>query len=157
MSIGLVYALAGAAIAATFAGIGSAYGVRVAGQAAAGITAEKPDLFGKLLVLQALPGTQGIYGFLTAILILVQTGVLGGGAIALTAEQGLSFLFAGVPIGIVGLFSGMYQGLTAVSAIQMTGKDPEASAKGITMVALVETYAILALLVSILMIYGVPV
>lgn len=155
MTVGLVYALFGAAIAATLAGIGSAYGVRVAGQAAAGIIAEKPDLFGRLLVLQALPGTQGIYGFLTAILIMVQCGVLGGGAVQLTVDQGLSFLAAGCPIGIVGLFSGMYQGLTAVAAIQMTGKDPESSAKGITMTALVETYAILALLVSILMIYGV--
>ena len=155
MSVGLVYAIAGAAIAATFARIGSAYGVQVAGQSAAGVAAEKPELFGKLLVLQALPGTQGIYGFLTAVLIMVQIGVLGGGAVDLTIEQGFSYLLAGCPIGIVGLFSGIYQGRTAAAAIQMTGKDPEASAKGITMTALVETYAILALLVSILLIYGV--
>ncbi|MGI6109402.1 MAG: V-type ATP synthase subunit K [Eubacteriaceae bacterium] len=155
MSVGLVYALAGAAIAATFAGIGSAYGVQVAGQAAAGVTAEKPELFGKLLVLQALPGTQGIYGFLSAILILVQIGALGGNPVDLTVQQGIAYMCAGCPIGFVGLFSGMYQGNTAVAAIHMTGKDPEASAKGITMTALVETYAILALLVTILMIYGV--
>ena len=155
MSVGLVYAIAGAAIAATFAGIGSAYGVQVAGQSAAGVAAEKPELFGKLLVLQALPGTQGIYGFLTAVLIMVQIGVLGGGAVDLAIEQGFSYLLAGCPIGIVGQFSGIYQGRTAAAAIQMTGKDPEASAKGITMTALVETYAILALLVSILLIYGV--
>lgn len=155
MTLGSVYALIGAAIAATFAGIGSAYGVRAGGQAAAGATAEKPELFGKLLILQALPGTQGIYGFLTAILIMVQIGVLGGAPLPLTPDQGLSFLFAGLPIGIVGWWSGIYQGQTAVSAIHMTAKDPDASAKGITMTAMVETYAILALLVSILMIYGI--
>lgn len=155
MSIGIVFALAGAAIAATFGGIGSAYGVRVGGQAAAGVVAEKPELFGRLLVLQALPGTQGIYGFLSAILIMVQIGVLGGTPLDLTIAQGLSFLFAGCPIGFVGWWSGIYQGQTAVAAIHMTAKDPEASARGITMTALVETYAILALLVTILMIYGI--
>ncbi len=155
MTTGSVLAIAGAAIAATFAGFGSASGVRLGGQAAAGVTAEKPELFGKLLILQALPGTQGIYGFLTAILIMVQTGILGGTPIELTMQQGWAFFWAGVPIGLVGWWSGIYQGQTAVAAIQMTAKDPEASAKGITMTAMVETYAILALLVSILMIYGI--
>ena len=155
MTLGSVFALAGAAIAATFAGFGSASGVRLGGQAAAGVTAEKPELFGRLLILQALPGTQGIYGFLTAVLIMVQIGVLGGSPLPLTIDQGLSFLFAGCPIGFVGWWSGIYQGQTAVAAIHMTAKDPEVSVRGITMTALVETYAILALLVSILMIYGI--
>lgn len=155
MTLGSAIALAGAAIAATFAGFGSANGVRAGGQAAAGVTAEKPELFGRLLILQALPGTQGIYGFLTAVLIMVQIGVLGGNPLPLTLDQGLSFLFAGCPIGFVGWWSGIYQGQTAVAAIHMTAKDPDASARGITMTAMVETYAILALLVSILMIYGI--
>ena len=155
MTLGSVLALAGAAIAATFGGIGSASGVRLGGQAAAGVTAEKPELFGRLLILQALPGTQGIYGFLTAVLIMVQIGVLGGSPLDLTIDQGLCFLAAGCPIGFVGWWSGIYQGQTAVAAIHMTAKDPDASARGITMTALVETYAILALLISILMIYGI--
>ena len=152
---GIAIAIMGAAICAALAGCGSAIGVMSAGKAAAGVTAEKPDLFGKMLVLQALPGTQGIYGFLTAILIMVQIGVLGGNAVDLTVAQGWQFFFAALPMAICGLISGACQGKAAVAAIHMTGKQPDASGKGITMTALVETYAILALLTSILLIYGI--
>lgn len=157
MSIGLAIALFGAALCAGLAGAGSAAGVQYGGKAAAGVVAEKPELFGKLLVLQALPGTQGIYGFLVAVLILVKCGVLGGAAADLSIEQGLAFFAAGFPIGLVGLISGIYQGKTAAASILMTAKDPDASAKGITMTAMVETYAILALLVSILIWMGIQV
>lgn len=152
---GLSIAIIGATLCAALAGCGSAIGVMAAGKAAAGVTSEKPELFGKLLVLQALPGTQGIYGFLTAILIMVQIGVLGGNAVDLTAAQGWQFFGAAMPMAIAGLVSGIAQGKTAVGAIHMTGKQPDASGKGITMTALVETYAILALLTSILLIYGI--
>lgn len=129
----------------------------ITGQATAGVVAEKPELFGKLLVIEALPGTQGIYGFLVAVLIMVQIGVLGGAPAQLTVEQGLSFLGASMPIAVVGLLSAIYQGKTAVSAIHMTAKQPDASAKGITMAAMVETYAILALLISILLVFGIQI
>ncbi|MGI6150904.1 MAG: V-type ATP synthase subunit K [Christensenellales bacterium] len=157
MSTGTIIAIIGAAFAAILAGIGSAYGVRLTGQAAAGVVAEKPDLFGKLLVIEALPGTQGIYGFLVAIIVMVRIGVLGGGVVSLTMEQGWSFLGACMPIAIVGFLSAIYQAQTAVAAILMTSKEPGSSAKGITMAALVETYAILALLVSILLVFGIQV
>ncbi|MGI6193608.1 MAG: V-type ATP synthase subunit K [Christensenellales bacterium] len=157
MSTGTLVAIIGAALAAILAGIGSAYGVRLTGQAAAGVTAEKPDLFGKLLVIEALPGTQGIYGFLVAVIVMVRIGVLGGGVVNLSMEQGWAFFGACLPIAIVGLISAIYQAQTAVSAILMTAKEPGSSAKGITMAALVETYAILALLVSILLVFGVQV
>ncbi|MDD2575387.1 MAG: V-type ATP synthase subunit K [Acholeplasmataceae bacterium] len=150
MNFGLVMALFGVAIAAS-AGIGSALGVAIAGKAGTGVLSEKPELFGKVLVLQALPGTQGIYGFLVAVLILVKIGLLGGSAESLTATQGFAFLAVGIPIGVVGIFSGIYQGKIAASSIIMTSKDPSLSTRGMTMTALVETYAILALLVSILM------
>lgn len=154
---GNVIAYIGAALCAILAGCGSALGVMAAGKAAAGVASEKPDLFGKLLVLQALPGTQGIYGFLTAILVLIQFNGLGSDAAALTVTQGWQLFFAAVPMAIVGLTSGIAQGKAAVAAIHMTGKQPDASGKGITMTALVETYAILALLISILLIRGVAV
>ena len=155
MNTGIVLALVGAALSAILGGIGSAYGVQAAGVAAAGVCSEKPDLFGKVLVLQALPGTQGIYGFLIAVLILVQTGVISGSPADLTMAQGLSYLIAGLPIAFVGCGSGIYQGKTAAASILMTAKDPDSSAKGITMTALVETYAILALLASILILFGI--
>ena len=151
-SNGLTFAVLGAAIAAALAGIGSACGVQLAGKASAGVASDKPELFGKLLVLQILPGTQGLYGLIAAVFVMMQTGLLGGAAnTAMPVETGLAYLFASLPIGIVGLMSGIYQGKTAAAAIQMTGKQPTASAKGITMTALVETYAILALLLSILL------
>ena len=152
---GVAITFLGAALAAALACIGSAIGVQSAGKAAAGVVSEKPELFGKMLILQALPGTQGIYGFLIGVLILVFSGIMGGDASAITMEQGWMYLFAGLPIGIVGLLSGIAQGNTAVSAIHMTAKQPDASAKGITMTALVETYAILALLVSVLLLISI--
>ena len=150
-SNGTVITIFGAAVAAFLSGMGSAIGVRAGGVAAAGVTSEKPELFGKLLVLQALPGTQGIYGFLTAVLILVQSGLMSSGAVE-SVSQGWAYFFAGLPIGILGLVSAIYQGKVAVAAIHMTAKQPEATGKGITMTVLVETYAILALLVSLLLV-----
>ena len=147
--------IAGAALCAALAGCGSAIGVMAAGKAAAGVTSQKPELFGKLLVLQALPGTQGIYGFLTAILIMVRLGLLGGSPLDISDTVGWQFFFAALPMGLCGLISGIAQGKTAVAAIHLTGKQPDAAGKGITMTALVETYAILALLISILLVFGV--
>ena len=153
----MTLAIIGAALAAVLSGIGSAYGVLIGGRAAAGVVSEKPDLFGRLLVLQALPGTQGIYGFIVAIMVLVQVGILGGTPVALTEAQGWLFFAACMPIAIVGLLSAILQAKMSVAAIHMTAKQPDASGKGMTMTVLVETYAILALLVSILMVIGIPV
>ncbi|HHU21530.1 MAG TPA: V-type ATP synthase subunit K [Acholeplasma sp.] len=152
----MTLAIIGAAAAAVLSGLGSAYGVLLAGRAAAGVVSEKPDLFGRLLVLQALPGTQGIYGFIVAIMVLVRLGLLGGEAVAITEAQGWQFFVACLPIVIVGLLSAIFQSKMSVAAIHMTAKQPEASGKGMTMTVLVETYAILALLVSILMVLGIP-
>ncbi len=148
---GITWALLGVALAIGLGGAGSAIGVALAGKAATGVLGEKPELFGKVLVLQALPGTQGIYGFLVAILLLVQMGWLDGGLVTLPETTGQMYFAAALPIAFVGLISGIYQGKIAATSILMTGKRPEISTRGITMTALVETYAILALLVSILM------
>jgi V/A-type H+-transporting ATPase subunit K len=155
MNEGLVIALIGAASVALLAGLGSAQGVQMAGKAAAGVTSEKPELFGKLLILQALPGTQGIYGFLIAVLVLIQTGLLSGNPVALTVSQGWGFFAACLPGMIVLPISAFFQAKMASAAIMMVAKQPDASGKGITMTALVETYAILSLLSSILMVINV--
>jgi V/A-type H+-transporting ATPase subunit K len=152
-SLGQFYALLGAALASLLAGIGSAIGVSKAGDAAAGVTAEDPDSFGKLLVLQALPGTQGIYGLLIAFIVLLQTGFLGGNMRAMEVSEGLMYLAGCLPIAFVGLLSAVFQGKTAASAIVMTGRRPDQSGKGITMTVMVETYAVLALLASFLMVF----
>ena len=150
---GSVFALMGAAIAA-LAGIGSAMGVGIAGQAAAGVLAEDPKKFGKTLILQALPGTQGLYGLLMAFLIFIRIGLLGGGMMDLTVSQGLYILASGIPIGLVGIWSGIAQGKAAAAGIMLLGKRSDQMAKGIIYAAMVETYAIFALLISILMLFN---
>jgi len=150
---GLFWALLGAAVSALFAGIGSSIGVGVAGEAAAGVITEDPNKFGQALILQALPGTQGIYGLLIAFIIMLKVGVIGG-LVDLTLAQGLYLFAAGLPMGFVGLFSGMYQGRASAACMGIIAKRPDQAGKAMIFPAMVETYAILALLVSFLMING---
>ncbi len=156
-SLGITLAITGAVLAALFAGIGSARAVGLVGEAAAGVVSVDPSKFSKVLILQLLPGTQGLYGLLIAILLLSGVGVLGGEAADLTTAQGLMFLAASLPMAIVGYFSAMAQGRAAVAGVGITAKKPEHNGKGIIMAAMVETYAILALLVSILLIYNIAI
>ena len=145
-------ALLGAACAVIFAGIGSAKGVGLVGEAAAGLLAEDPSKFGKTLVLQALPGTQGIYGLITAFLVIFQMKILTGNPVVLTEVQGMYYFVACLPIAIAGYFSAIKQGRVAAAGISLVAKRPKESGKAITSAALVETYAIFAVLVSLLMI-----
>ncbi|MBR4510615.1 MAG: V-type ATP synthase subunit K [Ruminococcus sp.] len=157
MTNGMVFTIIGAALAALMAGIGSAKGVGLVGEAAAGVVSVDPSKFSKVLILQLLPGTQGLYGLLTAIILLSRVGIIGGSPAELTTSQGIAFLAASLPIAIVGLISAIFQGKTAAAGVGITAKKPEHNGKGIIMAAMVETYAILALLISILMIYNIAV
>ena len=148
--LGIVYALLGAALAVFLAGAGSAIGVCIAGQAASGVVSEDPSKFAKVLVIQLLPGTQGIYGLLVGFITLSKIGLLGGGVLDLTPQQGLLVLAACLPVGIVGLISGRAQGQTAAAAIGIVAKKPDQFGKAMLFPAMVETYAILSLLISIL-------
>jgi V/A-type H+-transporting ATPase subunit K len=150
--MGHVYAFLGAAIAVILSGYGSSIGVGKAGQLAAGVTAATPDRFSKLLVLQLLPGTQGIYGLLVGFLVLLNVGIFGGLKDVSTA-QGMAFLVGCLPVGIVGLLSAIYQGKVAMAAMQLIAKRQEELGHGITMAVMVETYAVLALLLSFLMVF----
>lgn len=149
------WALLGAALAVILAGCGSAYGVGVAGQAASGVVTEDPSKFAKVLIMQLLPGTQGIYGLLVAFITLSKVGLLGGGASEIDVATGLMILAACLPIGIVGLVSAIHQGRTSVAAIGIVAKKPDQFGKAMLFPAMVETYAILALLISILAITSI--
>lgn len=155
--LGIVYALLGAALAVLLAGAGSALGVGVAGQAASGVVSEDPSKFAKVLIMQLLPGTQGIYGLLVGFITLSKVGLLGGGIKEVSVVTGLLILAACLPIGIVGLISGKSQGKTAAAAIGIVAKKPEQFGKAMLFPAMVETYAILALLISILAVSAIPV
>ena len=154
-NLGIVFALIGAAAAAIFAGMGSAKGVGLVGQAGAGVVTEDPSKFGKVLILQILPGTQGLYGFLAAILVLLQVGIIGGSFEPISVASGLLYFGACLPIAVVGYFSGISQGKAAAAGVGIIAKKPDQSGKAITMAVMVETYAVLALLVSLLSIISV--
>ncbi|WP_297955851.1 V-type ATP synthase subunit K [uncultured Ruminococcus sp.] len=157
MTNGLVLALIGAALAALLAGIGSAKGVSLVGEAASGVVSVDPSKFSKVLLLELLPGTQGLYGLIAAMFILIKTNVLSGNAADISVQQGLAFLAASLPIAVVGLISGIMQGRTAAAGVSITAKKPDHNGKAIIMAAMVETYAILALLISVLMILNIAV
>lgn len=155
MSIGLALAIGGAALAALFGGIGSASGIAIAAEAAGGVLSEDLDKFGKLLVLLALPGTQGFYGFLGAFYIMLKVNLLGG-VLTVNPMTGLQLFFAALPVGLVGWISGYYQGRASAASIFLVAKHPEEMGKAIILPAMVETYAVLGLLITILLISGIP-
>ena len=107
--------------------------------------------------MQLLPGTQGIYGLLVGFLTLSKIGIIGGGALDISTSTGLLILAACLPIGIVGLISGKSQGKTAAASIGIVAKKPDQFGKAMLFPAMVETYAILALLISILAVSGIQV
>ena len=143
---GLVLGVLSVVIAVLFSGMGSAKGGGMAGEAAAGVVIEEPEKFGKSLVLQLLPGTQGLYGFVIGILILFK---LVGGNISLA--QGYVYIAAALPVGVVGYFSAIAQSKVAVSGINILAKNEPQQAKGIIYAVMVELYAILAFAISFLL------
>lgn len=150
---GLMLGLAGAAIAAALAGTGSAVGTGIAGQAAAGVVAEDPEKFGRLLLLQALPGTQGIYGIVGLFLAIGKVSALG--MADMTVGQGWEVLFACLPLAITGLTSGIAQGKVAGAGCGLVAKRPDEMGKGMIFAIVVETYAVLGLLGTILLLNSI--
>ncbi len=155
MSLGLTLAIFGGALAVFLAGIGSAIGVGLAGQAASGVMSEDPSKFGSMLLLSALPGTQGIYGFLSGFLVILKLGLIGGTAASPTVQQGLQIMFACFPVAFAGLISGIHQGKVCAAGIYMVAKQPKEMTKPMVLAALVETYAVLGLLATVLILNGI--
>jgi V/A-type H+-transporting ATPase subunit K len=148
---GFGWVVIGAIIVVTVSCLGSAKGILIASSQAAGILSEKPELFGKLLVLMALPGTQGFYGFICAIMISLRTGIILGN-INIPPAIGGAILLVAVGMGVVEYMTALIQARAATAAINLTGKQPEEGGRAILIPALVETYAVIALLISILLI-----
>jgi V/A-type H+-transporting ATPase subunit K len=146
---GMLVALAGAALAAALAGTGSAVGCGIAGEAGSGVVAEDPEKFGRLLLLQALPGTQGIYGIVGMFLAINK--IMAMGAASMTVGEGWRVFFACIPLAVTGLTSGISQGKVCAAACGLTAKRPEEMGKGMIFGVVVETYAVLGLLATILL------
>lgn len=150
---GFMLVLLGAALAAGLPGAGSAYGCGIAGQAAAGVVTEDPEKFGRLLVLQVLPGTQGIYGLVG--LFMTLTKLAGVDISTITVSQGWRIVFCCLPLMITGLTSAIFQGRVAVAGANLVAKRPEEMGKGMIFAIVVETYAVLGLLGTILLLGNV--
>lgn len=154
---GLFYAILGAALAVGLSGVGSARGVGLVGEAGSGLLSEEPKMFSKVLILQILPGTQGLYGFIIALLMFNKIGLIGGNPAELTSAQGLSLLAASIPMALTGYFSAIYQGRVAASGISLIAKQPTQTTRAMTLSALVETYAVLTFLVSLIAVSNVAI
>lgn len=142
---GLAIGILGAALAAALSGIGSAKGTGIAGEAAAGVVSEDPSKFGKAMILQVLPGTQGLYGF---VVFFIAMGKL---AVGMDVSAGMQVFSACLPIALGGLFSAMAQGKVAAASMNILAKKPDDFAKGMLFCTIVELYAIISMLASIIL------
>ena len=149
---GLAFGLLGAGLAACLAGAGSGIGTGYAGQAGAGLVTEDPSKFGKVMILQVIPGTQGLYGLVVFFVAIMRMGILNGGGLPdLTIAQGLQYFAACLPIGIGGLVTAKYQGKVAAASVNLLAKNPDHWSKGMILCITVEFYAILSLLATMMM------
>ena len=152
---GLALALLGAALAAVLPGIGSAKGTGLAGEAGAGLLCQDPSKFGKVMILQVIPGTQGLYGLVVWFFAIFRMGLLDGTAFDMTVQEGLQYFVACLPMALGGLFSAIAQGRVAAGSINLLAKKPDDWSKGMVLCITVEFYAILSLLASMLMIINI--
>ena len=151
---GIALALLGSGLAVGLSCVGSAKGTGITGEAASGLVSEDPSKFGKAMILQVLPGTQGLYGLVAWFLAVNKIGLLGGNLLDLTVFQGWQVFFACLPMALGGLLSAIAQGRVAAASINILAKKPDDWSKGILFCVMVEFYAILSLLVTFLMING---
>ena len=148
---GIGLAFLGASLAVGLCCVGSAKGTGMVGEAATGVLCQAPEHFSKCLILQVLPGTQGLYGLVVWFFSLFTMGAFSGGIVPLTITQGLTMFVACIPMAIGGWLSAIFQGRVAASAINVVAKKPNDWAKGIILCGIVEFYAILSLLASVLL------
>lgn len=150
ITLGTAYAVIGAAIALGFAGFSTAVGSGAAGVAGAGVVAEDKKNFRNALIFQAMPQTQTIYAFITALLILMGVGLLGAGAKDISTAQGLTMLGAGLVVALTG-GSAIYQGMVAASSIVASVKNQDAFAPGLVFCGQCETPAIFGFIIAIML------
>jgi V/A-type H+-transporting ATPase subunit K len=152
-SMGMVFALTGAAIAVFLSGIGSSIGLGIAAKSATAVLSEKPERYGILMLMVVLPSTQGIYGFVVTLFVMMKLGIFTGAIVTVTWYQGLEILAACLPVGIGGWISAIHQGKTGAAGIMMAAKRPELAFKaGVVFAAMIELYAILGFLISLLLV-----
>ena len=148
---GVAMALLGAGLAVGLSCVGSAKGTGIAGEAGTGLLSQDPSKSGKVMVLQLLPGTQGLYGLVVFFVCLAKLGMFSGGIGAMDVQQGCTYFAACLPMALGGLLSAIAQGRVAAGSINILAKKPDDWTKGLILCGIVEFYAILSLLASMLM------
>ncbi|MCL2105995.1 MAG: V-type ATP synthase subunit K [Oscillospiraceae bacterium] len=154
MNYGLLLAFLGVVMSIVVTAVGSARGVGMASEAAAAVVADDPSKFGRLLILQLLPGTQGLYGFIISIMVMTNIGILGGEP-PKDIWTGLLFFVACLSVSIGGFFSAILQSRVCISGVNIIAKKPAESAKAIVSGSLVELYALISFIVSLLLVTNV--
>ena len=159
---GMIYALVGAACAVILAGVGSAIGISYPAALATGAMTEDPKNFGKYLLLVALPGTQGIYGFVGGFLVVTKLNLINPVLAAevaakITTAQGVQIMLACMPVALAGLVSAIYQGKVCANGVALTSKQPAESGKALVYGVFVEFYAILGLITTIFLLGGIQI
>ena len=152
---GLAIGFLGASLACGLCCAGSAKGCGLAGEAGTGLLSEDPSYFGKVLILQVIPGTQGLYGLVVWFFAIFRMGLLSGSLPDLTITQGLQYFVACLPMALGGMISAIAQGRVACASINLLAKKPDHWSKGMVLCVTVEFYAILSLLASMLMIINI--
>ena len=155
ISSGAALGMLGAGLAVCLAGAGSARGTGIAGEAGTGLLSEDPSKFGKVMILQVIPGTQGLYGLVVGFMCLLRMGLLDGSYVDMSLIEGLRYLVACLPIAIGGGVSAVAQGRVAAGSINLLAKKPEDWSKGMVLCITVEFYAILSLLISLIMLISI--
>ena len=151
LSTGAAIGMLGAGLAVCLAGAGSAKGTGIAGEAGTGLLSQDPSKLGKIMIIQVVPGTQGLYGLVVGFLAMSRMGVLNGTFVDLSLADGLRYFAACLPIAIGGVISAVAQGRVAAGTINLLAKRPNDWFKGVILCITVEFYALLSLLASILL------
>ena len=152
---GLAIALIGSGLAVGLSCVGSAKGTGIAGEAGTGLLCQDPSKFGKVMILQVIPGTQGLYGLVVGFMAMLFMGVLDGSFVDMSLQEGFRYFAACLPIAIGGGISAVAQGRVAAGSINLLAKRPDDWAKGMVLCITVEFYAILSLLASLLMLINI--
>ena len=148
MSQEIALTLISVAISVGLGAIGSSLGVGAVAKSSASLLSKEP---------QKLPqsSTQAIYGLLFGVIVLLQVGLLGGQVVSISMQSALAYIFASMPVGVAGLFSGAMQGQVAAAGVKILAKNPDKMSQGVVLAALVESFAIFGFIISLLIAFGI--
>lgn len=158
LTMGHAYACFGLGMGFILASIGSSIGVGRAGRMAAALLGKQPDKFSQFLILTLLPATQSMYAFIVAFLGLVNMNIIGDTSLInadFSKAQGLSIAGIALTIGFIGLASAIFQGAVGMSGMELCTKQEKQMGRAMTLAALVELFAILAFVISLIGVIGI--